>query len=174
MAAAGIRVWGWAIRLAHWLVVLGVALDLWWLEEGDAPHRWVGYGVAAMAVWRVLWGLVGPGHARFDDFMTSPAQAWRYMRALLHGHPPRYLGHSPAGGWMVLALLANLLGLGVSGWMMGLDAWAGHEGLEGLHEALALGLQGLVVLHVAGVLLASWRHRENLVASMVSGRKPKL
>jgi cytochrome b len=174
-------------------------------EEGGSPsvlHVWGGYVVGAIVVLRVLWGLVGPKYARFTDFICGPIAALRYLLDLAAGHSRRFIGHSPAGGAMVIALLVFLATtvatgvvaygergkgpLGADGLIIATVVHAQEneasggaaEGVEGkksivgeLHGALANVTLALVVLHVLGVGLASYAHRENLVAAMVSGNK---
>lgn len=176
---AGVRVWDPLVRLLHWGLVAGVGLA--WLtheaaeDAADAatlgPHQWIGLGVAALVAVRVLWGLLGPRHARFAGFVRAPAAVARYARQVLSGKAPRHLGHNPLGGWMIVALLATLAGTAATGWLMTTDAFFGSEGLEELHEALANALLPLVGLHVAGVVLTGRHQRENLVRAMLTGRK---
>src|SRR5262249_31715504 len=90
---------------------------------------------------------------------------------VLAAHEPRHLGHNPLGAWMILALFACVGGLALTGWLYTTDRFWGDETVERIHVALAWTMLSLVVLHVAGVLLASLRHRENLVAAMFSGEK---
>ena len=95
----------------------------------------------------------------------------RYARALLGGRERRYLGHNPLGGWMVLALLSCTLVACVSGVLYTLDAFWGMAWLEWIHRAAAWAVLGLAGVHVSAVVVMSWRHRENLAASMLTGRK---
>jgi cytochrome b len=117
---------------------------------------------------RVVWGLVGSEHARFSDFLFSPTRTMDYLRSLRSGRPRHYLGHNPAGGWMVVALLLSLAVAAVSGVMMG---GAEDEVLEEVHEAFANLSLLLVVVHVSGVVVSSLLHRENLVKAMLTGFK---
>jgi len=168
---ATVRVWDPFVRVFHWTVVAGCTADLFVLGGGRLPHTVVGYTVAALVAARVVWGLVGSRHARFADFVPGPAALRRYLTALARGREPRLLGHNPAGAVMILALLATLAGLGVTGWMTTLDAFWGAEWLEDLHETLADGLIALVAVHAAAAVIEGVRHRENLVWAMVTGRK---
>src|SRR5207344_1558354 len=94
-----------------------------------------------------------------------------YLRQVLSGRAPRYIGHNPLGGWMIVALLACIAGLSLTGWLYTTDRFWGDETVETVHRLLAWGMLGLITLHVAGVVFTSLRHRENLVAAMFSGRK---
>jgi cytochrome b len=166
-----VRVWDPLVRSAHWTLVLGVLLS-WLTREGfGALHEWLGYAVLAIVAVRLLWGFVGPREARFASFVVAPGNTLRYARALLDGREQRYLGHNPLGGWMIVALLTVVTLSCVSGWLYTTDRYWGVAWVETLHARLVDVLIVLVVLHVAGVLQASWRHRENLIAAMIHGRK---
>lgn len=169
-APAETFVWDGLVRLFHWSTAALVAVAF--VIDNRAVHEAAGLTVLPIVALRILWGFVGPVHARFSDFVKSPAAVIAYLRALLAGRPPRYLGHNPAGGAMVLVLLALLLLTAGTGWTSETDRWFGVEWLSDLHALLANLLLLAIGLHVAGVLASSWLHRENLVRSMLSGRKP--
>jgi cytochrome b len=190
-------VWDPVVRFGHWALVAAFAVAYFSAEEEaggpDPLHVWGGYVVGAIVVMRVLWGFVGPRHARFSDFVCGPIKAVAYLRDLLLGKGRRYLGHSPAGGAMVLALLVFLAatvatglvaygeqGKGPLAAVMVSDVNVnGHEAggertentIGELHGLLADITVALVVLHIFGVMRASFVHRENLVLAMISGRK---
>ena len=165
------RVWDRAVRLLHGSLIALVAAA-WFTRDLRGPwHEWLGYGVAAVVAVRIAWGFLGGRHARFADFLRGPAATSTYARAVLAGRAPRYLGHNPLGGWMVLALLGTLAALCLSGWLFTTDWLWGYAWLANTHAALAYLLLGLVALHVAGVLVTSRHQRENLVRAMVDGRK---
>jgi cytochrome b len=112
------RVWDPLLRVGHWLLVAAFAVGYLSAEEDAHPeplHVWSGYLIAAVVVLRVIWGFTGPRHARFGDFVVGPAAALGYLGDLLRGRAHRYIGHSPAGGAMVLALLACLAGTAATG-----------------------------------------------------------
>lgn len=171
-----IRVWDPLVRTAHWTLVAAVAVA-WATGDGwQALHESAGYGAAGVVALRVLWGFAGRGlagsaHARFSDFVRSPGAVVGYLRDVLRGRERRYLGHNPAGGAMILALIGTVLALGLTGWLATTDRFWGAEWLEEAHEALANLLPLLIALHVAGVLFGSIRDGENLIRAMVTGRK---
>lgn len=177
-----VYVWDPFVRLFHWTLV--VAFTVAYLTEDDlvTVHVWAGYLVGALVVARIVWGFVGPAHARFADFVYTPAEAFRYVRDLLRLRAERHLGHSPGGGAMVLLLLVLLAATVATGLIVyGGDQQAGPlagmvtkttgEAVEGLHEVLANITLAFVIAHVAAVVFASFAYRENLVRSMVTGYK---
>jgi cytochrome b len=166
-----VRVWDPVVRLFHWTVVAGCVFNLAVFTDGKGAHRWIGYAVALALVVRVIWGFVGTRYARFSDFVPGPSALVVYIKALVQGKAPRFLGHNPAGAVMMLALMVLLAGVSLTGWMLTLDAWFGNDGLEELHEALANAILAFAGLHVAAALFESWKHGENLVKSMITGRK---
>ncbi|PIT04002.1 cytochrome B561 [Bradyrhizobium nitroreducens] len=169
--SASVKVWDPFVRVFHWslagLFLLAYATG----DEIKNVHIAAGYTIAGLLTLRILWGLVGPRHARFSDFVRSPRAVLAYMRAVALLKAPRYLGHNPAGGAMVVALIVMLIGTCATGYMMTTDSFWGAKWVEEVHEALANLTIGLVVVHVLGVLVASFEHRENLVKAMITGRK---
>jgi cytochrome b len=164
------NVWDPVVRIGHWLLVSSVAGA--WLTRGPGDwHVRIGYVALAVVAVRLVWGWIGPARARFREFVSSPAVTLLYARQVLAGTERRHLGHNPLGGWMIVALLLDVALVGVTGWMFTTDRYWGVQWVERLHELLADALLVLVALHVSGVLYASWRHRENLVAAMIHGRK---
>jgi cytochrome b len=165
-------VWDAPVRVFHWLMVASFAVA--WLtsdsERWQLVHVTAGYTMAGLVAFRVLWGLVGTRHARFTDFVRSPWTALDYLVSLADRRPQHHAGHNPAGGLAILALLALAALTAATGWA-NYDELAGHW-MEEVHEVLADTMLGLVVVHVAAVILGSVLHRENLVAAMIHGRKP--
>jgi cytochrome b len=192
MSNAEVKVWDLFVRIFHWTLVIAFTVAYLTGDDAGRVHEWSGYAVLALISARFFWGFVGPRHARFADFVYGPSVILRYSVGLLTGHPTRYLGHNPLGGLMVVALLTLLLLTSVTG-IIALapgtsvsvspvaTAQANDEDrkhkrkkesvAEELHEVVADATLFLVGLHILGVFVSGWRHRENLVAAMFTGRK---
>lgn len=164
-----VLIWDLPVRVFHWSFALAFtgAYALGESERWRDVHVALGYAVLLLVAFRLLWGLLGTRHARFRSFAYTPAEAWRYLKGLLQGRTAHYAGHNPAGSWAIYALLGLGLATGVSGWLRYEDV--GGEALEDLHEILANAWLGLVVAHVAAVIVSSALHRENLPRSMLTG-----
>ena len=176
-AAAGaeslrpVKIWDAPVRVFHWLMVLCFA-GAWITSDSEhwrLLHVTFGYTMAGLVGFRLLWGLLGTRHARFTDFVRGPRAVAAYVGSLLRGRPEHHVGHNPAGALAIVALLVLTLIVTAAGWATYNEV--GGEWLEELHEGAANTMLAVVLVHVAGVLLGSWMHRENLVRSMVDGRK---
>jgi cytochrome b len=166
-----LAVWDPLVRIGHWSLAVTV-VSAWLTRTGwGAIHEWLGYVAAAIVALRVVWGLVGSSEARFAGFLVAPALTLRYARAVLSGTEVRFVGHNPLGGWMIVVLLACIALVAFTGYLSTTDRYWGVAWVESLHAVLADALMILILVHVAGVVHASWRHRENLVAAMIHGRK---
>jgi cytochrome b len=173
MPPATVKMWDLFVRLFHWALVGLFVVAYATGDEVQRVHIAAGYAIAALLGLRVVWGLVGPRHARFSSFVRSPREVLAYSRDVLLFRAPRHLGHNPAGGLMIVALIVMLAATCATGYMMTTDAYWGAKWVEGTHEMLANATIGLIALHVLGVLVASFQHRENLVKAMITGRKRK-
>ncbi|HDK38156.1 MAG TPA: cytochrome B [Thiolapillus brandeum] len=192
-----IKIWDPLVRIFHWTLVVSFVVDYASGDELTTIHIWFGYLITGLLVFRIIWGFVGPKHARFSDFVYPPGEIITYVKSLVSGKPARYLGHNPAGGLMVILLLVSLgftVGTGLlmiqtpksgtlqvtdaqSSWLVYEDddehkAHEGNEAFEEIHEFFANLTLLLVLLHIAGVVVSSRIHRENLVRSMINGKKP--
>src|SRR6516225_913520 len=115
---ATVKVWDLFVRIFHWSVVVLFAIAYVTGDEVQRVHIIAGYVVAALVALRIVWGLVGPRHARFADFVRAPREVLTYFRDVLLLRAQRYIGHNPAGGLMVVALLVMLTVTSVSGYLM--------------------------------------------------------
>jgi cytochrome b len=183
--AGHVRVWDPLVRLSHWGMA-GAFLVAWATSEDDFAdlHVLAGYTVLGLAALRLVWGVIGTRHARFASFVRGPRTVLAYLRDMALLRAPATVGHNPAAGAMIVALLAGLTLTGVSGVVLyGADEGAGPlagligplgflaHGIKEVHEVLAGFTIGLVGLHVGGVAFSSVLHRENLVRAMVTGVK---
>lgn len=171
---ATVKVWDPFVRVFHWTLLTLFVIAFVTGDVIEGVHIAAGYGIAILLALRLVWGVIGPRHARFASFVRSPRQVLTYLRDVAGPRAPRYLGHNPAGGAMIVALLAALIGTAVTGHMMTTGAYWGAKWVEKLHEALAHGTLVLAGLHVLGVVVSSLLHRENLVKAMWTGRKRSL
>lgn len=166
-----ITVWDRFVRVFHWATVALFVLAFATADDFETPHQLAGYAILTLVSARIVWGFAGRGEARFSAFVRPPGAILAYLGAVARRRAPRHLGHNPAGGAMVLALLAALLVVTLTGVAQTLDAFADIRWIEKLHEAAAKGMLALIALHLAGVLATSLDHDENLVAAMITGRK---
>lgn len=165
-------VWDLPVRVFHWSLAASFA-GAYALSESERwrnVHVTLGYTVVGLIVFRLIWGFVGTHHARFASFRYPPLQAITYLREIATGRARHYVGHNPAGSWAVYALLALGLATGASGYLNFNEV--GGDVMEETHEVLANLWLLVVGLHVAGVVVGSLAHRENLARAMVTGCKP--
>jgi cytochrome b len=184
--------WDLPTRIFHWLLVALVVAA--WVsyefssEIGDRTmiwHRWNGLAILTLLIWRVIWGFVGSSTARFANFVRTPSQAIAYAQSLLSGAPRRYLGHNPAGAFMVLALIGALAldaGLGlfavddndlVGGPLHRLVGEEANKWATRWHERIFdWVLIPLVLIHIAANVLYGVMKKEPLIPAMMTGAKP--
>lgn len=195
-----VLVWDLGVRVFHWSLVALFTFSYLTGDELEELHAYSGYAVIALLVFRFIWGFVGSEHARFADFVRGPRAVIDYLKSLREGRPKRYLGHNPAGGAMIVMLLAGLSLLTFTGLMAyaeeghgplaGADvslisnAYADHdddedeekgekedEFWEEVHEFVGNFMLVLIFLHIAGVFVSSRLHDEHLVKAMITGKK---
>jgi len=166
-----IRVWDLPVRIFHWLLAGSFAVA--YLVAESEPlrglHMILGYTATGLILLRIVWGFLGSHFARFRSFWFPPRAAVDYLRSLRSKQPQHFIGHNPAGSYAIYAILLVGLATGVTGYMSLNEI--GGESAESIHEACANVWLGIVILHLAGVIVGSWIHRENLVRAMVTGYK---
>ena len=168
-----VRVWDLPTRIFHWSLVASFATAFLTSESEKLRdiHVLAGYSLAGLIVFRLLWGFVGGAHSRFADFLPTPRKVVDYIKSLMNGEPQHHVGHNPAGAVAIFALLGLGVASAASGWAVYEDM--GGNVMEELHEVASNGMMAVVVIHIAGVIVSSWLHRENLVRAMITGWKTK-
>lgn len=183
-----IKVWDPFVRIFHWGLVLAFTVAYLTEEDVLSVHILAGYVILGLLSLRLVWGFIGPRYARFSDFTYSPSSIRNYIKDTLNFRAKRYLGHNPAGGAMILLLIASLLLTSFTGLLLyAVAEQAGplagmititsefmREALEETHELFANFTLFLVFIHVTGVIIESFMHRENLARAMLTGNKRAL
>jgi cytochrome b len=176
-----VRVWDGFTRLTHWLLVVLIGVSWWTARHHHMDyHRYSGYALVGVLVFRLYWGFLGSTTARFAQFVKGPRSIWRYLRSrALHSAP----GHNPLGALSVLALLGVLLAqvtlglfcVDVDGLESGpLSNWVTFEtGREcsRLHQLGFDVLKVFIVLHLAAVVFYWLFKRDNLIWPMITGSR---
>ena len=166
-----VLVWDFPVRVFHWLLAISFA-GAWLTSESEAQqmiHYAFGYSACVLVLFRIVWGIVGTRYARFAQFMRGPAETIQHLKSLLTGHKTPELGHNPAGALVMIALMIFILLLGLSGY------WSVKEFLGDFmseaHEVLANFALAIVIAHIAAAVIMSLFQKENLIKSMVTGKK---
>ncbi len=166
-----VKVWDPIVRIFHWGTALLFLANFTVFEDDSPAHRYAGYGLFALVLVRLLWGLIGTKHARFSAFWPRPSEIKAHIGELFKDEPEPPLSHNPLGAIMVYNLLATLVLISITGIMLGMDAFWGAAWVEVLHEVLSNYALVCVGLHIVGVVFETRRTKINLVKAMVTGRK---
>ncbi|MBK1635965.1 cytochrome b/b6 domain-containing protein [Rhodovulum adriaticum] len=181
-----VRVWDPLLRVFHWALTICV-VAAWGLGQFGPDvmtlHFYFGYAVLGLLAFRVLWGFVGPKHARFRSFAYGPFSILKYVFGMFRRRPSYWRGHNPLGGFFVFVLLAVLLGQAATGLFVDPEDYVNVGPLAkyvssdtartalSWHDLLAWAVLGLVALHVAAIGFYNKWKGENLVTPMITGRK---
>lgn len=166
-----VLVWDFPVRVFHWLLVISFA-GAWITSESEAQqmiHYAFGYTACALVLFRIVWGIVGTRYARFSQFIKGPAETIGHIKSLLTGNQHAGLGHNPAGAFAMVSLMVLVLLIGLTGYWSVKELFGDVMGEA--HEAIASLTMAAVVIHVAAAIIMSFLQKENLVRSMVTGRK---
>jgi cytochrome b len=180
LAPTRVRVWDVPTRIVHWSMVLLFALSWWTAEKGELEwHRWSGYTLTALVLFRVYWGFFGGSTARFAQFLRGPRAISGYLRGTWAAVP----GHNPVGAWSVvllLALLATQITLGLfavdvdgieSGPLSALVSFKTGRAAAGWHETIFNVLLAVVAIHILAALYYLVVRKQNLIAAMFTGKR---
>jgi len=182
-----VKVWDIMVRLFHWSLVTTFFI-CFLTEDSSRLHIYSGYLILVLIICRFIWGFIGSKHARFKDFIVSPSTIINYLKDLIKGQDTRFLGHNPAGTAMIIVLIGSVLTTCITG--LALYAVDDHSGplvflftseheyfedmLEEVHELFSNFSLALIILHVTGAIVTGKHHGENLIKSMINGKKEKI
>ena len=166
-----VLVWDMPVRVFHWALAISF-LGAWLTSEGDGflmMHYAFGYSAIVLIVFRFIWGLIGTKYARFTQFIKGPKKMMAHIKALFTFNSDSTPGHNPVGALVMMSLIVLILLIDLTGY------WTvkGYLGdlMGGAHEAIASLAMGLVFIHIAASIIMSLLHKENLVRSMITGKK---
>ena len=166
-----ILVWDMPVRVFHWLLVICFA-GAWLSSESERLamiHYAFGYTACLLVLIRLLWGVIGTRYARFSQFLKSPRAVIGHFMAMLRGHTHHDIGHNPAGGLVMFALMLLILLIGLTGYLSVKEILGNF--VSETHEVVASLVLGLVIVHIIAAIGMSVIERQNLVRSMVTGKK---
>lgn len=163
-------IWDIQTRVFHWLIAIPVFMNFI-LEDGNRLHKALGYLALAGLILRIVWGLSTKGHSSFSALPLKWSELTSYLTSLRSKQAIPYLGHNPLATWVYIGIWTNVVLLGLSGFMMGLDAFWGEEWLEEIHETLALIMKILVLLHFTGIIFDSIKFKRKTWLGMINGKK---
>ena len=167
-----IKLWDPLVRLFHWSLVLIFISNYFINDKGGLWHQWLGYTAVTWLIIRFIWGFVGSNAARWADFFPTPSRLWEHLHALVTGRVYHRMGHTPLGALVMILMMLCVLGLGTTGFMMmEVQRFEFSLWLEDLHAILADTLLALVILHISAAIFESWRMKENLPLSMITGKR---
>ncbi|WP_164078334.1 cytochrome b/b6 domain-containing protein [Alteromonas facilis] len=172
------RVYDVPTRVFHWLFATGFITAFTianTIDDDDTAfsyHMLAGIFISALVLWRILWGLIGTRHARFSDFSLQPNALLSYIKNITSDGAKVWTGHNPASSWAAIAMFLLTLSLATTGFCM--ISGIGGEEIEDIHELLANAFIVIVLLHIAGIVIHTKKHKDSLGKSMLHGMKEKL
>lgn len=171
MKTPGKIIWPLSIRIIHWALVLVIVLNAFILEEGDPPHRYLGYFAFFLVAIRIYFGIKGKGAMHFSQFPIRPSDIKFFLKNHFKRQVDHYEGHNPLASLVYFFIWGAVIALGISGWMMGLDAFWGDERLESLHGSIYDFLMALVLLHILGIVIDAVLYKRKTWMAMIKGHK---
>ena len=133
MPPATVRVWDPFVRVFHWsLVTLFMVAFVTGDEATGAHRRRIRHRWPDRAARRL--GFRRSPSRPFSHFVRPPREVLAYLRDVALLRAPRHVGHNPAGGAMIVALLVMLAATSLTGYMMTTDAFWGAKWMEEVHE----------------------------------------
>ena len=180
-----ILVWDFPTRLFHWLLVNFVIISFVTGNIGGNAmqyHKWSGFAILVLILFRLTWGFVGSGESRFVTFVKGPFTVVCYAMSMLRRDSPQHLGHNPLGGWSIIAMLGALFVQATTGLFANDDIategplydWVSKTTSDALTRIHRLNQEvtiALLLIHLLAVIFYFFYKRENLVKPMITGVK---
>lgn len=172
------RVYDLPVRIFHWIfaALFTTAFAIAKLIDSESPlysyHMLVGLTLVYIVALRIIWGFVGTKYSRFTSFVLNPKSLLTYFTDMLSGAKTKWAGHNPASSWAAIIMFGLSVGLGITGYLM--TSGGDKEAYEDIHELFANAFVIVVLSHIAGVVLHTLRHRDNIGLSMLDGKKQNI
>lgn len=165
------NIWDPLLRVFHWTLVAGFAVNTLLLEEDGSAHQVVGYVILALLVFRLVWGFNGPRYARFSGLVPTPQGIGGQISDIVTRRRRVHLGHSPLGALMIWNIIVTLLAISATGILLTINGFSGIDWVEEAHEGLVVWAEVSVAAHIVAVIWESIRTGVNLPRAMVTGTK---
>lgn len=162
------------MRIFHWLFAGYFIFAFTIAKTADSEsitfsyHMLAGITVGFLVILRLIWGVIGSKHSRFKSFPLQPKELFTYLSDVRSGKEKLWSGHNPASSWAAIIMMLFALSLVGTGILMGTGF---KEDFEDIHEIFAYGFLITALSHIAGVVIHSLRHKDNIALSMIDGKK---
>lgn len=181
-----ILVWDFPTRVFHWSLVSAISFSVYTGLNGGFKemdyHMYSGYFILSLVIFRIAWGFLSTGNARFGRFITSPSTVISYARAVKNQKVDPYPGHNPLGGLSVLSILFILLvqtmtglfandDILVEGPLVHLVSEELSNQLTSIHHISIWFLGGLIILHLSAIVIHEVIFKHKLIIPMLSGKR---
>jgi len=178
-------IWDLPLRIFHWLFVITIA-GAWYTSEQEGEfiefHMMFGYVAIGLLIFRIFWGVVGPKHARFKQFLPSISTLVNYVKSVKEKKSYYTPGHNPLGSLMVVLMIILISLQAVSGLFIDDDIFssgpyygsiapATEKVMSFLHHNVFDIMIISIVLHLLAIAYYWKVKKENLVSPMITGKK---
>ena len=167
MMTDGVGRWDCVVRVSHWSIGLLFYVNYFLTESGEWWHRKIGWAILALLAIRLIWGLsFARGPNRLRAFVPTVAGFREHWRDWRDRRPPATVGHNAFGALAVYVMWSGLAAAVLSGWLQETD-WGIEHDVDDWHSGIVETLFWLTLVHIAAVILTSWRLRRNLLRAMI-------
>ena len=165
--------WAWPTRILHWSMAIAITID-YFADGGDPLHNRAGYLALIAVIIRLVWGFISKDEANFRHFPLSPVTLLSHIKDFIQWRHKDYSGHNPLASWTYVFMWVLVVGLGISGYLLGTDQFWGDETMEGAHSLMANILLVLIAFHLVGIFLDAFKFKRKTWMGMISGKRKPL